>query len=199
MTSISFHTILEAKKAKDNYKLNETSLSRVWQHTTQNKHFAILTSWKNFLSLEENIARFHALMGELRANGLGFFQLKGYWKEAPKGYEGKYEDVPKDQLVDSMEYSLFVPNIPADVAIKIMIDNQQDAIVYAGPETEGKVSLLFQNGSSEPIGEFKPDTVADIYSRIRFGPHANRPFVFEYIAQNMAEAYIERNFWKTIQ
>ena len=42
--------------------------------------------------------------------GYGLFKVDGYWQEC-QNPDISYEDCPKDQLVDSVERSFFIPNI----------------------------------------------------------------------------------------
>jgi hypothetical protein len=72
------------------------------------------------------------------------------------------------------------------LAKKIQERFQQDAVVYSGPETNGKTVLIFNDGTQSDLGSFKPSVVSRAYSEIK-----GRPFVFEYIAQTHSEIMIE--------
>lgn len=157
--------------------LNEASLGRVYQHIKSGESFAILTSWRQDLTPAENKANFKALQSALRGANLGFSKLLGHWKE-----EGQEEA--------SAEPSLFVKGITKRLANKLGNRYNQDAILYAGPDTDGKVVLVFKNGSEITIGKFHPGKIAQAYSSVR-----GKTFTFEgfeYPAQSHVEMLIAR-------
>ena len=115
------------------------------------------------------------MKASIRGSNLGFFKLKGHWRE-----EGSEEVTP--------EPSLFVPGISLKRAHKLGNKFNQDAIVYSGPETKGKVALIFKSGTKQVIGKFHPQKIAQFYSSVR-----GKTFVFEgfeYVPQTAVEALI---------
>jgi hypothetical protein len=175
MTLPDIRDIIEAKKLGP-AALNEASLGRVYQHVKgKDGAFAIITSWRGNLSPSENKANFRALKGAIRSANLGFFKMKGRWKE-----EGADEA--------TAEPSLFVPGIPLKLAHKLGNKYDQDAIIYAGPETKGKVALIFKNKSKQVIGKFHPQAIAQAYSTVKGNTFTFE--CFEYIPQNHIETLI---------
>lgn len=181
---LDFRDILDAKK-KGFPELNEASLGRVYQHVRKSgkdSSFAILTSWRGNLTPNKNKANFRALKSAIRGADLGFFKLKGWWQE-----EGTDEA--------TAEPSLFVPDIPLDLARKLGKKYDQDAIIYSGAETNGKVALIFKNGSKQVIGKFHPQAIAQAYSSVK-----GKTFTFEgfeYVKSSAVEAMIEMYHGRT--
>ena len=180
---VTFEDVLDAK-AVSPQKLNEVSLSRVWQHTqgAASKSYGILTSWRAGKSHKDNLATYKKLEGEVRSLGLGYFKLLGHWRECQ--VDVPYDECPDDQLVDAKEPALFVPNIELKDMDRLRRKYDQDAVIYSGPETEDQVSLI-TGGSPRKLGKFSPGKIAQAYSQIR-----GRPFVFEYVAQSWNENLI---------
>jgi hypothetical protein len=180
--------ILSAKAAGRWEAVNEASLSRVWQHAQKagENGFAILTSWRAGFSKKKNQEIFHRLQQEVRSLDLGFFKLLGHWRECQ--VDVPYDECPANELQDSKEPALFVPGMRLKDAKRLRAKYDQDAVIYAGPETEGKVALLTANSLSK-LGSFSPGKISQAYSQVR-----GRPFVFEYVAQTHFEKLIERQF-----
>lgn len=162
-------------------ELYEVSLGRIWQHVenAETKSFAIITSWRQEFSKKKNVKDFSALKASIRSLGHGFVTVAGHWKECQDPTVA-YKDCPKDQLIDASEPSLFVMGLSKEAAQSLAKQSQQDAIVYAGPETGGKIMLLFNDGSDTEIGDFKPQTMGQAYTElVRSKKKAKRQFAFE--------------------
>lgn len=165
-------------------KIDESSLSRVWKHA--NNGFAILTAFRDEYDDEENKKRNRKLQKEIRSRGYGYFKLDGHWVE-------NIDDDDKEN-VDVAEESFFIPigdkdteTFEQDIMDFIHWDSElpQDAAVIKTPDDD-EVHLLWKNGDKDPIGNFKPDSVAQAYSKMKGG----RTFVFEKIQiphNNMAK------------
>lgn len=186
--------LLIAKKLGDKPGIHEASLGRFMQHAERATEvgFAILTNWRQEFSKKENLADFKELKTTLRGRGLGFNVLNGHWQECQDPTVA-YDDCPKEELVDAIEPSLFVTGIDLELAKRLGNQYEQDAIVFAGPETKGQVTLLFRDGSQVELGEFSPMSIGQAYSELKGG----RSFRFEYLewpTQGRAEALIESRF-----
>ncbi|TXH11443.1 MAG: DUF3293 domain-containing protein [Spirochaetes bacterium] len=203
--------IFRANLLKEKKKLFEASLGRIMQHVNKAKEegFAILTSWRQSNDKATNLANFQALQTFVRAKGLGYIQLRGHWQEC-QDTSVPYNECPPDQLKDSVEPSLMVFKIDLKTADQLGKHFDQDAVVYAGPETNGQVRLQFKNGDTMDLGSFNPMTIGQAFSEYRSKqdpakqkdglPRADRHFTFEafsYPAQTfiekMAESVIQRN------
>jgi len=207
----NLQTILAAKLKNEKSKLFESSLNRIMSHVNKAKEegFAILTSWRQSNDKKTNLANFQALQSFVRAKGLGYIQLRGHWQEC-QDTSVPYDQCPPDKLVDSVEPSLMVFKIDLETANRLGKHFDQDAVVYAGPETGGQVRLHFKNGDTMDLGQFNPMTIGQAYSEYRSKqdkeqkkgslPRAERHFTFEghsYPAQSfiekLAESTIEKN------
>jgi len=186
LSSITFQDVRAAKRSGDPFVLNEVSLSRVYQHT-KNGQFGIVTNYRVGRTPEDNRRGFQELRAHLRSLNLGGIVLLGHWQECQDS-SIPYEQCQPDLKTDAVEPSLFIPNITLDVLNSIVDKYDQDAAVYAGPETDGKVALIFRGGGTQILGDFQPNRVSRAYSELRGGK--GRTFVFEYIAQNQTESLI---------
>jgi hypothetical protein len=186
---IDFIDVLEAKASGCPDLLNEVSLSRVYRHTAGGKSWAIIMSQRDNVTSKENEANFTKLKASVRSLGLGFSKLKGHWRECTDD-QVDYADCPKDKLKDVTEPILFIVGIKQKDAVQLMNRYKQDAIVYSGPETKGKVSLLYRSGKRKSLGSFHPGRIAQGYTELKGG----RSFVFEYVASGYMEAIQEHAF-----
>ena len=195
--------IVKAKHSGDLPQLFESSLGRIWQHIegAENKSFAILTSWRQNYSRKKNLQDFAKLKQAVRTLGYGFIQVKGHWKEC-QDPDIAYADCPADELIDAIEPSLFVTGISQKDVIALGRAHDQDAVVYAGPETKGRVVLLFDDGNTQDIGAFKPQTMGQAFSELRKSKlGAARSFKFEgleYKATGYLENLIEQEVKKAL-
>lgn len=173
------HLDLVAARSVGPDAVNEVSLSRVWQHVQAagDKSFGIVTSYRAAPPGSSKDARdaqdaankttFRDLKSALDAADLGYIPLKGAWKETHE--EG-------DVWVS--EPSLFVPRVPMDLILSLRKKYDQDAVIYAGPETGGRVTAFARDGGKTDLGRFHPKTISDYYSELKGG----RRFVFEWAA-----------------
>lgn len=196
--------IVKAKHEGNLEALFESSLGRIWQHVqgAENKSFAIFTSWRQNYSRKQNIANFAKFKQAVRGLGHGFIQVQGHWKEC-QDPDIAYVDCPEDELVDAVEPSLFIVGISQKDAQRLGADSEQDAIVYAGPETNGRVVLLFDDGASQDIGDFKANTIGQAFSELRKSKEGSvtQSFKFEgleYKATGYLENLIEQEVNKVL-
>lgn len=152
--------------------INESKLSRVWQHFTDpNRSAAILTAFRGEYDREENLRRNRTLAAELRNLGYGIVYVDGFWVENP--------GTPEEIRV--AEDSILV-TAPADKSgafaesiAKLGNKYEQEAVVVK--DSRG-TRLIFKDGSEEPLGEIKPGQLSDIYTKLRTNKQAST-FVFE--------------------
>lgn len=180
-----FRAVLEAKRRGDFKLLNEVSLARAYGHV-RNGQFAILTNHRAGQTPMANRDGFYQLKQDLVQLGCGPIVLWGRWQEC-QDPQIPYQECPPELIRDVSEPSLFVPNLDLETASHYAGLYDQDAFVYCGPETDGKVNLVYRDGSRTSIGDFHPDKIAQAYSQLKNG----RSFVFEYVAQSHTEVLIE--------
>lgn len=159
------------------FRMNEASLGRVYQHVTGQKgvkSWGMITAYRGVNSKKENMKRNKQLQSDIRSSNLGYFEVEGHWREC-QDPTIDYNDCPDSKLKDSVEVTMFVPNITKDTIEKLCKKYDQDAVVYSGSDTEGKVILIFKNGGDTMIGsKFEPNKVAQAYSVVK-----NKSFLFK--------------------
>jgi len=167
--NISWNDVINAKTRDE---LNEVSLGRVYQHIQKENidSWAILTSYRDENKPSKNKSDFKRLQQQIRSADLGFFKLVGHGQEEDE--TGEVQTVK--------EPSLFVPDIDYGLAVRLMNQYNQFAIVYSGPETKGNVSLVEKDGKQTNLGKFKPQKIAQFYSKIK-----GKSFVFELKASTI--------------
>ena len=161
--------------AKTRDELNEVSLGRVYQHVKKENvdSWAILTSYRHENKPSKNKSDFKRLQQQIRSVDLGFFKLVGHGQEEDE--DGEVQSVK--------EPSIFVPGISYKLATSLMDEYKQFAIVYSGPETKGNVSLVEKGGKQTNLGKFKPQKIAQFYSKVK-----GKSFVFELKANTINAA-----------
>ena len=95
------------------YKLDEASLGRVYQHVMGDKNvksWGMVTAFRSLNTPKQNRQLNKKLEAQIRAKGLGFFKVEGYWRECQDS-DVNYADCPQEKLKDSVETTFFVPNI----------------------------------------------------------------------------------------
>lgn len=160
--------------------LNETTLSRVYSHFNSTRPIAILTAFRGDFTYKDNIKRNKQLAALIKKAGYGYFFVDGHWVE----YDGNNSD-------DSSEDSIFIIGDENDngklkgLATKWGKKYNQDAILFKDEQKDAKIELIFQNGSSESIGKFNPNKLAQAYTKLR--GRSGHTFVFESV-------YVEKNW-----
>lgn len=172
--------------------LHESSLGRIYQHS-QNRTIGIITAFRGNLTLSANNNANRALEGAIRSNGFGFVKLEGHWTEN-QGSSDQRKVIERSFLVisekeDNGKLKGFLKKAG------YMYD--QDAVVYKEAESQaiiiGTTSGSTSDGRSRwpglgtevTIGNFKPNKISDIYSKMR---GQNSTFIFE-------SAAIPEGFW----
>lgn len=146
--------------------LSEATLSRVWQHLTKGEGFGILSAYRG-KDLAKDKSSTQALKSDLKKAGLGFFVVDGYWT----GDKGKQEK----------EESVFVPGRGKKDIVSIIRKlgkkyGQEGVIAQAPGE---KDVTLYMGSKTVKLGAWKPNKIADSYTKMR--GRGERSFVFENI------------------
>ena len=207
--STDIRQIIEAELNNHKSQLFESSLSRIMHHiqNAKEKRFAILTSWRQSNDKTTNLANFQALKSKIREHGLGYVQLKGHWQEC-QDPEVKYDECAEADMIDSIEPSIMVIGLNLKSAIALGEAYNQDAVLYAGPETDGAVQLHFRDGSTIDIGTFSPMSIGQAFSEYRSKKENQqdgrvaRFFKFEgysYPARSHMEKLIEQQMIKNLK
>jgi hypothetical protein len=163
----SFRRLVEAKLRHQ--LVTEASLShfyQVWLDSGE-KSFAILTSWRGSDSLSKNKENFEDIKKRLRAWGYGYIRTMGNWK-------------------GGSEPSLFIPGISRARAVGLMHMYEQEAILYAGPDTNGQAVIIASDGEITNIGPWH-SRKGDNWTSWK-----NRNFTFEAQASSWSESLLEK-------
>lgn len=159
-------------------QLTEASLGRVLQHIQGKKNvksWGVITAYRYANTPAQNKAANKVLADKIRAKGLGFFELEGHWQEC-QDRSVNYFNCPKNQLKDSTEISLFVPNITIKDIHQLGNEFFQDSVLYGGKDTKGKGVLVYKNGRVENVGDMHPDNMQQAYSKMR---NTKKVFAFQ--------------------
>ena len=101
-------------------QINESSLSRIWQHIKNNTSFGVISAFMSGLSLEENLKRHNSLKSDIKGLKLGFIEQRS-------GYTYLKKDETEEQVE---EMSFFVPNITYQQIINLGKKYNQETIIY---------------------------------------------------------------------
>lgn len=163
--------------------LTETTLSRVYRHFKSERPIVVMTAFRGDKTYKDNVKRNRQLAAMIKNAGYGYFFVDGHWVEG----DGNNKE-------DTSEDSIFIIGDPDDngklkgLATNWMKKYNQDAILFKDASKTAKVELIFQNGSKESIGGFKPEKIAQAYTKIR--GRGGRTFVFE--SANIEKSWISK-------
>ena len=161
--------------------LNESSLSRLWQHVQNRKPFAMISLSRAGMTDKQKNEAYTTLKIDVRKLGYGYIELKG-------GYIENETDI-----VD--ELSLMIPNITQQAAIKIgetdLGFGPQDTVLYCNgvdflgylitnPD-KGSIGSVFQKfnyGKGHDALPMVQSAVKEYFSMLAKGSHKNRKFAF---------------------
>lgn len=178
-------------------ELNESSLSRIWQHITSGVPFCILTAFRGENELPENRKRNQELKNTLRSANYGFIPVKGGYKEKKKidGVEVENE-VKEESLIvigkqisranqgkekptkqEEQDFMRFV--------FKQGIKYKQDSILFVGSNGKAKLISTRNDGFIGPIGAIRnlkdwkadPATLGAFFTELKGGSR----FIFESV------------------
>ena len=100
--------------------LKESSTSRIYQHLTKDKNWAIISPYKDYYSTKENKGRMNKLKSIVRKDyGLGFNEFLSKWV---------YNDELNNK-VSTDEASLLIPNMTKEQAIKLGKEFEQSSVI----------------------------------------------------------------------
>lgn len=157
-------------------QLDESTLSRVWKHTSDpNTAFAMLSASRGERTEEENVRANISLAADIRNAGFGYFWLYGHTIEN-EGQPGERK-VSEDSLfvIGSANQSEEMKQVLLDLAKEY----GQDSIFFK-PAGSDKGMIISSDGSIGPTDlVLRPDQMGTYYSQLKKGSHAKRPFKFE--------------------
>ena len=152
--------------------INESSLSRVWQHVNSDRPFAILTGFRGDYEPEINQQRNRAIAADIKNAGFGYFYLDGYWIEN-EGTENE-RHVKEDSIFaigsakTQQKFLETVKNLGKDFEQEAILIKYDDKIVVHELAT----------GNEKVLNNFNAGVLGSIYSQLRNNKKANT-FIFE--------------------
>ena len=156
------------------YILNESSLSRIMQHISDNKTFGVVSPFRKDNSNKENKDAYAELKNEVREMGYGYIPLMGGYKEE-KGFVN--------------EKSLFIPNITKDDIMEIGRKYNQDSILFKDKSGfyeigtnrftgVGKILTKFKTKGKDISVDDTGNVFTEFFSKLVKGGHSNKKFLF---------------------
>ena len=158
-------------------QLNEISLNRLISHVNKEgktKSFGIITAFRKSNNLKTNLSLNKQLESDIKSLQLGFFKLIGHWNECTDDtYD--YKDCPDKLKKDTIEITLFIPNINKKSLSILTKKYNQDASIYSGEEVDNKIAFIYKNNTTDIFAtKITPGIISRAYSILK-----GVPFVFE--------------------
>lgn len=156
-------------------QLNEVKLSRVYQHfITPGYPVGIITAFRADHTYKENVRRNYLLSHAIRDAGFGFIWVDGVFDEKQEdGTMKKVNEVSMLVLGDKSDHGELEKFLA-----KLCGAANQDSFLFK--DATCNTGLINREGQATMhFKDIKMDQLAEIYSRLRYGPHAGRVFHFE--------------------
>jgi hypothetical protein len=152
-------------------QVNETSLSRVWQHFNDpDTCAAILTGFRKNYSYEQNVARNKVLAAKIKNLGWGYVYVDGAWEEEDE--DGHKELVNEDSIL------VIAPDHNQNFANTIhKLGNEFDQDAVLVHDQKGN-RVIYNNGNEENVGNIAPGALGGIYTKLRSNKKA-KTFIFK--------------------
>lgn len=132
----------------------ESGTSRIYKHLSEND-CAIVSPYRSEYTEAENKSRMMKLKSEVRKLGYGFIQFISRWVEA---------DSETGETFSSDEQSLLIPNIPADIAMKLGRDFEQSFIIIKNEDGCREVCTTAFSSWDNPDVKFNPGDVVRTFN-----------------------------------
>ena len=149
--------------------IGESTLSRVWQHVTNSKSFAVISPFRSENPLEKNLELYDQLKKDVSGLGHGYIQQKSGYTYA--------DGTPAE------ERSLLIPNISFEDAVKLGKKYNQETIIFKDAEQfilyNPTTKEIVMNFSKEKGLTFDPEVLKYAYSEFLKSKSKNvKPFAF---------------------
>lgn len=152
--------------------INESSLSRVWQHVQGDRPVALITAFRGEFTYDDNVVRNKELASTLRGLGYGFFFVDGAWIENEGTDQEKH--VSEDSLFvigNSGDDESFKENI-----ISLGAKYNQDAVLI---KTVDGIKLYDKTGDDfMQFSNLSAGKLGSVYTKMRNNKKSNT-FMFE--------------------
>ena len=191
----------------EDIELQESSLSRIWQHIQNPKmSFGVMSAFLGHLSEDENEKRHLLLKEDVRKKGYGYIEMDGGWATTKDGVK-----------IVEKELSLFIPQISYRDIIDLGNKYEQFSVIHkfttasgdvvfreyatsgSGMST-GKVLNNFHKSGGRRNIDISKDAVKDFFSALLKGSHKGRKFIFpdqalELTAEGISEMKENNNYF----
>ena len=166
------------KQFVEDKQLNESSLSRIWQHVeNDDKSFGVISAYRADNDPSENKEDHKQLLKDINKLGYGYIILKGGYKEI-------------DQNEYKEEMSIFIPKISKKEIIELGEKYKQDSVIYKDKDEFSLLGTNQNTGVAKILTSFKKKSgkdnitlakqaVKEFYSNLIKGSHKDRKFVFQ--------------------
>lgn len=150
--------------------IGESTLSRVWQHVTNSKSFAVISPFRSENPLEKNLELYDQLKKDVSGLGHGYIQQKSGYTYA--------DGTPAE------ERSLLIPNISFEDAVKLGKKYNQETIIFKDAEQfilyNPTTKEIVMNFSKDKGLTFDPEVLKYAYSEFLKSKSKNsiKPFAF---------------------
>lgn len=155
-------------------QLNEIKLSRVLTHFKGDPPVALISAFRSERTLEDNTAANLELANAIRSAGFGYVWVDGAWIENADTKPVHASEVTIMVIGKSGDDDSML-----DTLSKMATKYNQDAFIYKASGSD--VTKVLDRNLKE-LTAFKDihlDKMAEMYTRIRYGSHRGRTFVFE--------------------
>jgi len=155
--------------------INESSLSRIWQHVENpTSTFGVLSASRKDLPNTENTKNHLELKKKIKGLGLGFIELRGGYKEETGFNE---------------EMSLFVPKINKKELVSLGAEYNQYSVLYKDKNIFVEIGTNKNSGVGTILGkfikssgksnyDFSKEILKDFFSSLLKGSHRGKKFLF---------------------
>jgi len=183
--------------------LDESSISRVWNHT-QNRNVGIITAHRGEMSDDEKLHANRNLEADIRdkkkGGGFGFIHVKGRYIEnrgtpTERTVEHEHSYVVTSPANDGGKLKGFLNKAGAKYGQESVVwkphDRPNASFLYTSPTKDHKV------GDEEDQGPFHPRKIKDYHSRLM---HSNKSFSFAHDDEVKEETVpeLEYSFWRNM-
>lgn len=184
---------MQSFKQKLLHEASIRSLSRIWQHTTES-NIGIMTAFRGEFDAAQNEKRNRELMSEIRAVGLGYTQVSGYY----------IENLGQEDEQKVQEKSFFITSTANDggklknFLTRMGVKFNQDSVFYKSASSPSGILIGTASGrypglgTEVEVGKFSPQKVGQYYTRMK----GDRTFTFESVdfPENLMSRHYREKF-----
>jgi len=153
--------------------LNETSLSRIFQHSIDlQRPLGIISGFRGSNDYKTNVENNKQISYKLKSHGYGYVYVEGSYIEGDR-------KVKEDSI-----FVIGMKNEDGNLKglLKTLIQEfDQEAFLYK-PVNNTNAYLIYANGTEVKLGEFHPNRISDYMTKLK---GTNGTFVFENFSEDL--------------